>query len=165
MRTYETVMVIDSLIKIEEIDGIIERTEKIIENNGGKITLTERWGKKRLAYEIKKRQYGYYVEIIFAAPVNLVNILEDEYRLQESILRYLTVHLNSRAIEYLQLQKFSETESEQELDNSHHLDNEEKQIEIVSDNINEGELSVENLNNTLKDEPSSEEVSELEKDL
>lgn len=100
MRTYQSVVIIDSLLKSEEIDAIIEKIVRNINNNGGKITSIDRWEKKRLMYEIKKRQYGYYVEIVFEAPSNLIKILERDYRLDENILRYLTIHLDSKALAY-----------------------------------------------------------------
>ncbi len=102
MRTYQTVVVIDSLLKSEEIDAIIEKITRIINNNGGKVLNIDRWEKKRLAYEIKKRQYGYYVEINFEAPHNLVKILERDYRLDENILRYLSIVLDKKALSYLE---------------------------------------------------------------
>ncbi len=105
LRTYQTIAVIDSLLKSEEIDTNIEKILRIINNNGGKVVYVDRWEKKRLAYEIKKRQYGYYVEIIFEAPGNLIKILERDYRLDDNILRYLTVHLNKKALAYLEQQK------------------------------------------------------------
>ncbi len=105
MRTYESVIVIDSLLKSEEIEAIIEKVERIINNNGGQIVEIDRWGKKRLAYEIKKRQYGYYVDFIFQGPGNLIYVLEREYGLDENILRYLTVHLNKRALQHKERQK------------------------------------------------------------
>ncbi len=108
METYQTIVVIDSLLKTEEIDAIIEKIMRIINNNGGKVTNVDRWEKKRLAYEIKKRQYGYYVEIDFEAPGNLVKILERDYRLDENILRYLTVNLDSKAVAYLDRQSSKE---------------------------------------------------------
>jgi len=100
LRTYQSVVIIDSLLKSEEIDAIIEKIVRNINNNGGKITTIDRWEKKRLMYEIKKRQYGYYVEIVFEAPNNLIKILERDYRLDENILRYLTIHLDSKALAY-----------------------------------------------------------------
>ena len=108
MKTYESVIVIDSLLKSEEIEAIIEKVERIINNNGGQIKEIDRWGKKRLAYEIKKRQYGYYVEFIFTGPSNLIQVLEKDYGLDENILRYLTVHLNKRAIEHKERAKIAQ---------------------------------------------------------
>lgn len=110
MRTYQSIVVIDSLLKSEEIDGIIEKVERIISNNGGKINELDRWGKKRLAYEIKKRQYGYYVEFLFDAPNNLISVLDREYGLDENILRYLTIHLNARALEQREQEKLKRTQ-------------------------------------------------------
>jgi len=110
LRTYQSIVVIDSLLKSEEIDGIIEKVERIISNNGGKINELDRWGKKRLAYEIKKRQYGYYVEFLFDAPNNLISVLDREYGLDENILRYLTIHLNARALEQREQEKLKRTQ-------------------------------------------------------
>ncbi|NOZ60650.1 MAG: 30S ribosomal protein S6 [Calditrichaeota bacterium] len=110
MKAYESVIVIDSLLKSEEIEAIIEKVERIINNNGGQIVEIDRWGKKRLAYEIKKRQYGYYVEFIFQGPGNAIQVLEREYGLDENILRYLTVHLNKRAQEHKERQKMTQND-------------------------------------------------------
>ena len=94
MRKYETIFVIDSLLKTEEIENIITKYEKFISANGGKIDVVERWGKKRLAYEIKKRQYGYYVYIRLDGPPTMIKQLDREYRLNESLLRYKTFKLD-----------------------------------------------------------------------
>jgi len=112
LRTYETVIVIDSFLKNEEIDEIVNKVERVISNNGGKIESIERWGKKRLAFEIKRRQYGYYVEIVFEAPPNVIRILEREYRLEENILRYLSIYLDKRALEYRDKQKLNQEDIE-----------------------------------------------------
>lgn len=116
MRTYQTIVVIDSLLKSEEIDAIIEKITRIINNNGGKVINIDRWEKKRLAYEIKKRQYGYYVEIDFEAPHNLVKILERDYRLDENILRYLTIVLNNKALTFLEKHESTEKQVSAELE-------------------------------------------------
>lgn len=113
MKTYQTIVVIDSLLKGEEIDAIIEKILRIINNNGGRVINVDRWEKRRLAYEIKKRQYGYYVEIIFEAPSNLIKILERDYRLDENILRYLTVNLSKKALMHLERIKMAEQVKEE----------------------------------------------------
>lgn len=98
MRTYSTVIIIDSLLKSEEIDNTIEKIERTIKNNGGEILEVNRWGKRRLAYEIKKRQYGYYVDITFKGKGNIVKVIEREYKLDENILRYLTSVLDDNLL-------------------------------------------------------------------
>ena len=98
MRKYETIIVIDSLLKNEEIEGIINKYERFISANGGTIDVVDRWGKRRLAYEIKKRQYGVYVLIRFDAPAAMIKQLDREYRLNESLLRTMTTKLDKRAL-------------------------------------------------------------------
>ena len=104
MGKYETIFVIDSLLKTEEIENIITKYEKFISANGGQIELIDRWGKKRLAFEIKKRQYGYYVLILFEGIPSMIKSLEREYRLNESILRYKTIKLTTMALKVLKQQ-------------------------------------------------------------
>lgn len=130
MKIYQTIVIIDSLLKSEEIDAIIEKILRIINNNGGKVANVNRWEKKRLAYEIKKRQYGYYVEIDFEAPGNLVKTLERDYRLDENILRYITVHLDKKALAHLEKQQSTEKES---------IQKEEPELEVIIDELNEKE--------------------------
>ena len=143
MRTYQTVIIIDSLLKVEEIDAIIEKVLRIINNNGGKVIEVDRWEKKRLAYEIKKRQYGYYVEIIFEASGDLVRILERDYRLDENILRYLTVTLVPKAMEMRKKQESSKEPTFEdeipELEDITESMDEENQDELVS--FEENDLS------------------------
>jgi small subunit ribosomal protein S6 len=98
LRKYETIIVIDSLLKAEEIEGIITKYERFISANGGAIEVIDRWGKRRLAYEIKKRQYGFYVLIRFDAPSAMIKQLDREYRLNEYLLRTMTTKLDKRAL-------------------------------------------------------------------
>jgi small subunit ribosomal protein S6 len=105
LRQYETTFVIDSQLKGGETDEIIKRFERFISVNGGQVLEVQRWGKRRLAYEIKKRQYGYYVHIRFAGKGSIVRALEREYQLNEAILRYLTVLLDKQALKAEALRK------------------------------------------------------------
>ena len=97
MSKYETTFVIDSLQKSENKENILTRVENFIKNNGGEIGEVEDWGKKRLAYEINRKQYGNYYQIHFEGPGNLPGLLEQEYRLEEGILRFLTITSDPRA--------------------------------------------------------------------
>jgi small subunit ribosomal protein S6 len=91
IREYETTFIVDSLLPEEQINATIDKIKDFIEKNGGKIRQIDRWGKRRLAYEIAKKQYGYYVYIRFQYEGALIKELEREYKLDESIIRYLTV--------------------------------------------------------------------------
>lgn len=90
MGMYETIFILDSLLVPEEIDKIIDNVKKMIESNGGKVVTVDKWGKRRLAYEIQKKQYGFYVAIEFEGEGPIPNALEHEYNFNDKILRYLT---------------------------------------------------------------------------
>ncbi len=61
MRRYETFVIIDPDISQEERDPLIERVQELISRMDGFLVFTDVWGEKKLAYEIRKKERGYYV--------------------------------------------------------------------------------------------------------
>ena len=98
MHMYETIFILDSLLAPEEIDKIIDRVKEMIETNGGKFLTVEKWGKRRLAYEIQKKQYGFYVAIEFEGEGPIPNSLEREYNFNDKILLFLTYRYTKNKI-------------------------------------------------------------------
>ena len=98
MPMYESIFILDSLLAPEEIDKIVNRVKELVENNGGKIVTIDKWGKRRLAYEIQKKQYGFYVAIEFEGEGPIPNALEQEYNFNEKVLRYLTYRYTENKI-------------------------------------------------------------------
>jgi small subunit ribosomal protein S6 len=81
-------------LKTNEVHSLSDKITNFISNHGGKIEKVEDWGKRRLAYEIKKKQYGFYLNVRFSGPESLPPLLEREYRLNESVLRSLTAKID-----------------------------------------------------------------------
>lgn len=101
MRTYETVIIIDAHQPEEVIEGLIEKIKKIITDNGGSILDVNRWGKRRLAYEIKKKQHGYYVYFLYEIDKReFPKELERSMRMTEELLRYLVLQIDKKVLEY-----------------------------------------------------------------
>lgn len=98
MQMYETIFILDSLLAPEEIDKLVNRVKEIVETNGGKILTVDKWGKRRLAYEIQKKQYGFYVAVEFEGEGPIPNLLEREYNFNDKILRYLTYRYTKNKI-------------------------------------------------------------------
>lgn len=92
-KPYETTFIVDAHLSNEQIESTINKYSKFIADNGGSIILTDRWGKRRLAFEISKKQYGYYVYVRFDAEGGLIQTLEREYKLDDTIIRYLTLRV------------------------------------------------------------------------
>jgi small subunit ribosomal protein S6 len=88
MRTYEAVMVFDPALEVEQIESDLRKLNDLMAS-GGTVRKWERWGKRRLAYEIKGRQYGYYVVAVFDSEASGVAAVERSLRLYTSIVRHL----------------------------------------------------------------------------
>jgi len=102
---YETAVIINAALDDPQIESVISQIKDTIVNNGGEIREIENWGRKRLAYMIKKSKVGYYLIIRFNASPNLISKLERSYQLDEHILRYLTVKLDADALEQIEKSK------------------------------------------------------------
>lgn len=104
-NVYESAVLINAALDDEQIESIISRIKETIVNNGGEIREIENWGRKRLAYMVKKSKIGYYVIFRFNASSTLLSKLERYYSLDEYILRYLTIKLDADAVEHLEMHK------------------------------------------------------------
>ncbi len=98
MAIYETIIILDSLMAPKEIDAAVERFNGIITENKGKVLNVDKWGKRRLAYEIKKKQYGFYVSIEFEAEGNIPNELESEFNYNDKVMRFLTYRFDKHKL-------------------------------------------------------------------
>ena len=120
-NVYESAVMINAALDDEQIQALISRIKETITTNGGEIREIEDWGRKRLAYVVKKSKVGYYVIFRFNAPSSLIAKLERFYILDEQFLRYLTITLDNDAVEYLEknkeksLSQSDESEKEPEL--------------------------------------------------
>lgn len=127
-RNYESVVLINAALEDEQIEATVSRILEVISTNGGELIEADKWGRKRLAYPINKSKSGYYLVIRFKASTQLISTLERNYRLDENIIRYLTISLDKEALEAISKQK--ESSSKQ---------NEIVVDEVVSNN-NEGNV-------------------------
>lgn len=91
MRLYETTFITDSGLPEAEIESEIKKVEDQITAAGGELVETQRWGVRRMAYEIKKRRQGYYAHFLYKAPMSLPAQIDSAFRVNERIMRHLTV--------------------------------------------------------------------------
>jgi small subunit ribosomal protein S6 len=95
MALYETIYIIHPELNEDDVEGHIQRVENLVTRLGGEILKTERWGKKRLAYEVNKHRYGYYVLLRLQANASVLPELERHYRLTEGIIKSLVIRLKA----------------------------------------------------------------------
>ncbi len=98
MRHYEVAVVLHPDLEID-LEPTTKKLEKIIEEFGGKITNTDNWGKKKLAYKINKQDWGIYIFYQIELDPSKVRGINDRLRITEEVMRFLIVSLED--IRYL----------------------------------------------------------------
>lgn len=111
---YELTYVINGVLNDDQIRGLVNRVSKFIDENDGHIIETDEWGTKRLAYQIRKKRNGYYVNVYFEAEGELIARLERALTLEDDILRFLTLKMDSKMLAHYHEQKESARKSAQE---------------------------------------------------
>ncbi len=94
MRYYETLYLINPDLADEEYGEVVSKFNNFVESNKGILIKVEEWGKKPLAYEVKKFDRGYYVLLQYCGEPDILEDLKREFRLDERILKYQTVKLS-----------------------------------------------------------------------
>lgn len=93
MPLYESLFIVRPSLSDEDIQKIIEKMKGLLEKSGATLLKTENWGKKKLAYEVQRERKGTFVYFHFKADGGVINELERSYRLEDSVIKYLTVRL------------------------------------------------------------------------
>lgn len=98
MRNYEIAIVLHPDLEID-IESATSKVEKIIDLAKGKVTKKDNWGKRKLAYPIKKQDWGIYVFYNVQLDPSAVAQIENTLRITEEVMRYLIVSLeNTRLV-------------------------------------------------------------------
>lgn len=101
INQYESTIIINAALEDDQIEALVTKVKDFIENHGGTMVDLDRWGRRRLAYQINKSKVGYYAVYRFSAPTDMIAQLERLYRLDEQVIRFLTIQLSKFAVEYL----------------------------------------------------------------
>lgn len=91
MKRYEVVAILKPDLPEEDITAIIERSSNIITERKGVIAKIDKWGKRRLSYEIKKSKDGFYFLIDFAGDGPIIAEMERNFKIDDRVLKFLTV--------------------------------------------------------------------------
>jgi small subunit ribosomal protein S6 len=96
MRIYEELFIVRPDASDEEIDQMIAQLKQVITDAGGTIEKEDKWGKRRLAYRVQKRDEGFYVLLQFSSGPEVVKELERRLRVSDLTLKYLTVRIDQK---------------------------------------------------------------------
>jgi len=97
MRRYETIFIASPTLTDEQTEELVRYFEGIIAEQGGELLKTEKWGRKKLAYEVQKFSEGYYTLFNMNAGPNLIAELERRFRNHDSVIKYMTIRMDKQA--------------------------------------------------------------------
>jgi len=91
MRAYEVIVIIDAKLDEEATNAVVTKYEELLKNQGAEIVKIDRWGKRRLAYEINKHREGFYALYDIKAEPAAVAEMERLMKIADEVIRFLTV--------------------------------------------------------------------------
>jgi len=98
-KDYESYIILDGNFEDAQIEEIIKKYEALFKKLNAEVNEIERIGRRRMAYPINKKQNGFYVCFNIVAPAEVIAKVERAYRLDENIMRYLTIYMSKKELE------------------------------------------------------------------
>jgi small subunit ribosomal protein S6 len=93
LREYETIFLLRPDLAEDLVDKIVERLRGIVHRDGGKVIKVENWGKKKVAYEVKKHLRAIYIRFVYLGTTHMVAEFERNLRMTDDVLKYQSVKL------------------------------------------------------------------------
>ncbi|MBQ7632754.1 MAG: 30S ribosomal protein S6 [Alphaproteobacteria bacterium] len=94
MANYESVLIARQDLGAAQVNSLVSDLSEVIKKEGGEVVKVDNWGLKNLAYRIKKNRKGHYVLLNIVAPSNAITEYERLIRLNEDVIRYMTVKVD-----------------------------------------------------------------------
>ncbi len=106
MNIYENIVILNASLPDEDLEAASKKIKDLITSFEGEILKVDIWGRKKIAYEIKKQKKGFYLLLIFKAPSSAIKKLEDYYKVYDPIMKHMILRLGRKEAEAA-LQKVS----------------------------------------------------------
>lgn len=114
MRHYELVYIINPNLEAESLKEVVDKFSDIVNKSKGSVVEVNEWGKRKLAYEVKKFDKGYYVLLDFCGQPGVLKELERNLKLDDRVLKYLNIKLDDDSDPEELVSKVRERNVEQE---------------------------------------------------
>jgi len=160
MRHYEATIVLDPGLGEDGLSRHVERIKDAIKKQGGELLVEERWGMRTLAYQIQKRDQGYYVILEWEGPGELIAELDRILRLDENVLRHLIITLDPKELAVREEQR--QRRAAGEGDRPRRGRDDDKDEDEISSDIDEDEDKDEISSDIDEDEDKDEDEDEDE---
>jgi small subunit ribosomal protein S6 len=91
---YECMLILKPALSKEDSDKLADRFADVIKTNGGEVQKTDRMGKRKIAFDMKKNPEGYYFTLNFTAPGSSIAELERQMRITDDVLKFQTLRMD-----------------------------------------------------------------------
>ncbi|MCZ6844123.1 MAG: 30S ribosomal protein S6 [SAR324 cluster bacterium] len=105
MQGYESIFILDPEIPEDEQNSLVDRLKGLIGSNGGNVLHHFVWGRRRMAYEVKKRQYGVYHLMYLDKSPEALRALENSFRIDEKVIKWLNISVEDVDKEFAAFEK------------------------------------------------------------
>jgi len=102
---YELTYIINPVLEEEQFSEIVKKVTGFIEDNGGEIDEVDEWGIRKFEFEMDGKSSGYYVNAYFHAPGDLIEKLERTLRIDDQVMRFLTLKYDAKMLRHRELQR------------------------------------------------------------
>jgi small subunit ribosomal protein S6 len=116
MNIYENIIILDSALADEEAEAAVTKIKELIAGQGGEVLKVDIWGRKKLAYEIKKQKKGLYVLLFYKTPPATIKKIEEFYKVFDAVLKYLIIKLSVKQVHDLEKSEAASERTEQKIE-------------------------------------------------
>ncbi len=102
MANYETIYIIHPDVTDDNLTALNDKLKDVITNNGGTLLNFEDWGKRKLAYRVKKQVKGHYILVNYSGSVEPLNELERIIKVSDDVIKYFSVKLTKNEMARLE---------------------------------------------------------------
>lgn len=102
MNIYESIIILNAALTDEEINSSASRVKDVIANAGGEVLKIDNWGRRKLTYEIKKQNKGYYLLLIYKAPPATVKKMEEFFKVSDQVIKYMIIKLGLKQVKHFE---------------------------------------------------------------
>ncbi|NWF75505.1 MAG: 30S ribosomal protein S6 [Nitrospirae bacterium] len=106
-------VILNTALSDEDAEVAVGKIKELIANQGGEVLKVDVWGRRKLAYEIKKQKKGLYILLFFKTPTTTIKKLEEFYKVYDAVLKYLIVKLTAKQVRSLESVEASTEQMEQ----------------------------------------------------
>ncbi len=112
MNDYESIFILAPSTDEGESEKLNQRFQEVIAANGGEVVRVEKWGKRKLAYPVRKHKKGEYILLQFKGGAVAVSELERNYKMTDAVIKFLTIRLEKDALAHIARQLQAQQKAE-----------------------------------------------------